>query len=401
MYAYDANGNRISEKFENSANNQLTSDGKFRYHYDDEGNRVKKVSLATGESTQYVWDHRNRLIQVKTPKEAVNYVYDFRNRLVKRNDEFFVHDEWQIVASLKNNKVAHRYLWGANQDELLVADDAWTLGDHLNSIRDIIDATGKVVSHREYNAFGKVTRATGNFDCVFGYTGKMFDTTTALQWNINRWYDAEVGRWTSEDPIGFEGEGVNINLYVQNSPVIFRDTQGLIKWNTAKDTGNDTAPWPTSPSITGDLYTVQTDAGRAVDAWKPHNTLQANGGYWCHGYTFGGHTAPGGPFSFWGNDVPKILTDDNWVPNWCCTSSGGIAVFYNASGVSHSGIIASVDAPNGRFLESSTLTSKWGQGPLSTASFATNVASYGNYKCYVKASTAKPGCCIKGDHEIC
>jgi RHS repeat-associated protein len=207
-YEYDANGNR--KKFETGPNNQLTSDGTFNYTYDDEGNRVEKKSLKSSEVTKYVWDHRNRLVQVKTPKEAVNYVYDFRNRLVKRNDEFFIHDEWQIVASLKNNKVTHRYLWGANQDELLATDDAWTLGDHLGSVRDIIDNNGKVVAHREYNAFGRVTRATGKFDCIFGYTGEIFDPAIGLQWNINRWYDAETGRWISEDPIGFLGGGLQL-----------------------------------------------------------------------------------------------------------------------------------------------------------------------------------------------
>ncbi|MCL2120048.1 MAG: hypothetical protein FWH27_16650, partial [Planctomycetaceae bacterium] len=226
LYKYDANGNRISEKFDNSANNHLTSDGTFRYKYDDEGNRVAKTSLATGESTKYVWDHRNRLVRVDLPKEVVAYTYDYMNRMTRRNDEFFVHDGWQIVASLKNNKIVHRYLWGANQDELLATDNAWTLGDHLNSVRDIVDTNGKVVAHREYNAFGKVTRATGKFDCIFGYTGKMFDAVTGLQWNINRWYDAEVGRWISEDPIGFEGRSWNCYCYANNNSIFYIDIYG-------------------------------------------------------------------------------------------------------------------------------------------------------------------------------
>jgi RHS repeat-associated protein len=165
---------------------------------------------------------------VTTLKETVGYVYDYQNRLVKRNDEFLVHDEWQIICSLKNNKVSHYYLWGANQDELIVADENWTLGDHLNSIRDVIDARGKVTGHREYNAFGKVTRATGKAECVFGYTGKMFDNQTQLQWNINRWYDANVGRWVSEDPIGFRGSDWNLLRYCHNSPLYNLDSLGLV-----------------------------------------------------------------------------------------------------------------------------------------------------------------------------
>jgi uncharacterized protein RhaS with RHS repeats len=139
----------------------LTSDGDFCYTYDNEGNRIEKKSLKSNETVKYEWDHRNRLVKVTTLKETVGYVYDYLNRMIKRNDEFWVHDGWQIVASLKNNKITHRYLWGNNQDELIATDGQFTLCDHLNSVRDIIDVRGKVTGRREYNAFGKVTRQTG------------------------------------------------------------------------------------------------------------------------------------------------------------------------------------------------------------------------------------------------
>jgi hypothetical protein len=36
------------------------------------------------------------------------------------------------------------------------------------------------------------------------------DEETRLQNNWNRWYDSRVGRWISEDPIGFWGTDVNL-----------------------------------------------------------------------------------------------------------------------------------------------------------------------------------------------
>jgi RHS repeat-associated protein len=233
LYRYDANGNRISEKFKISANNQLTSDGDFCYTYDDEGNRIKKKSLKFNETVKYEWDHRNRLVKVTTHKETVRYVYDYRNRMVKRNDEFVVHDGYQIVLTLDNKgSVKTRNLWGANVDELIATNNQFTLCDHLNSVRDAIDAKGKVIGHREYNAFGKVTRSTGKVECIFGYTGKIFDNQTQLQWNINRWYDANVGRWISEDPIGFKGRDTNLYRFVMNKPIVIIDRIGL-KWGNA------------------------------------------------------------------------------------------------------------------------------------------------------------------------
>jgi uncharacterized protein RhaS with RHS repeats len=43
----------------------------------------------------------------------------------------------------------------------------------------------------------------------------------------SRWYDAESGRWPSDDPIGFEGQASNLARYVGNSPVHYVDPSGL------------------------------------------------------------------------------------------------------------------------------------------------------------------------------
>jgi hypothetical protein len=48
-----------------------------------------------------------------------------------------------------------------------------------------------------------------------------------LQNNLNRWYDPTVGRWVSEDPIGFAGGDTNVIRYVHNSPMLYSDPFGL------------------------------------------------------------------------------------------------------------------------------------------------------------------------------
>ncbi len=127
--------------------------------------------------------------------------------------------------AFKNNEVQNRYLWGAKQDELLCKNDEWTLGDHLNTVRDVVKSDGSVAKHLEYNAFGELQGEPAD-ELTFAYTGKLFDAKTQLQWNINRWYDAKVGRWCSEDPIGFEAKDWNLNRYVGNGSLIASDPLG-------------------------------------------------------------------------------------------------------------------------------------------------------------------------------
>jgi len=63
-------------------------------------------------------------------------------------------------------------------------------------------------------------------DSLFLFTARPFDADTGLQNNLNRWYDPVVGRWMSEDPIGFAGGDVNLYRYVRNMPISFSDCSG-------------------------------------------------------------------------------------------------------------------------------------------------------------------------------
>ncbi len=85
-----------------------------------------------------------------------------------------------------------------------------------------------VVNHLIYDAFGKVTsESNAAVDSLFLFTARPFDTDTGLQNNLNRWYDAHVGRWLSEDPIGFASGDANLYRYGGNVPQRLADPDGL------------------------------------------------------------------------------------------------------------------------------------------------------------------------------
>ncbi|MQT57173.1 RHS repeat protein, partial [Pseudomonas sp. FSL R10-0399] len=57
------------------------------------------------------------------------------------------------------------------------------------------------------------------------FQGQYFDTETGLHYNRYRYYDPQVGRFISKDPIGFAG-GLNVYAYAPN-PVGWVDPFGL------------------------------------------------------------------------------------------------------------------------------------------------------------------------------
>lgn len=89
------------------------------------------------------------------------------------------------------------------------------------------DNVTSIVNHLVYDSYGNLKSQTGAVDCLFGYTGRAFDEATGLQNNLNRWYDSKVGRWVSEDPIGFDGLDANLYRYVGNGVTYAVDSTGL------------------------------------------------------------------------------------------------------------------------------------------------------------------------------
>ena len=175
-------------------------------------------------------------------------------------------------------------------------------------------------------------------------------------------------------------------------PAVARTIQ-RVQWNPNVDTHRKKKPWGTGAD--GKVLTAKTDAGTPIEIWKPDDGTT----YWCHGFTFGGNTAAGGPYSLWGRDVPTVLNDENWGPQDSCASKpGDILVFTGTDPCTHSGIIRNaVNSGGGVDETASMLDSKWGPAAQNTNSWAIN-SGYGQYQCYSKNQTFG-GCKYRGIHE--
>ena len=280
-YIYDSNGNRVTANgstYTTGANNRITSDGTSTYTYDSEGNITRITSIVTGAYQDLTWDYRSRLVQVTqfnasaVEQWRVAYAYDAMNRLVSRAEypggastpastAFFVYDGHQMVLKLgASGAVQGRTLWGGSVDQILATEGAsgsvtWPLTDHLNTVRDLVsyDAGADTTTrgnHVVYDSFGRIVSETNpSLASDFTFTARFTDATTGLQWNLNRWYVQTIGRWASEDPLGFAAGDSNLGRYVWNGPTRFLDPTGL-------DEQPATPPDATPPSFPGGVPPV-------------------------------------------------------------------------------------------------------------------------------------------------
>ncbi len=105
------------------------------------------------------------------------------------------------------------------------------LTDHLGSPRLVVGiATGTVIQRLDYDKYGKVLADSNPGFQPFGFAGGIYDQQTGLIRFGARDYDAETGRWTAKDPIGFDGEDSNLYAYVYNDPI---DNGGQFAWIVA------------------------------------------------------------------------------------------------------------------------------------------------------------------------
>ena len=98
--------------------------------------------------------------------------------------------------------------------------------DHLLSIRELTDSTGAIRARYEYDPFGRRTKVSGDLDGDFGYTGYYFHAPSATHLALHRAYDANIGRWMSEDPARADTRA-SLYAYVLDNPIRYTDPYGL------------------------------------------------------------------------------------------------------------------------------------------------------------------------------
>ncbi len=244
-YEYDANGNRVQALTSVQGmvlgsyddQDRLIEYGENRYTYTANGELLTKTRL--GQTTTYHYDVFGNLRQVQLPGKTIEYVIDGRTRRVGKTvngnlvQGFLYQGSLKPIAELDGEgNVVARFVYGSkgNVPDYLVKEGKTyrIISDHLGSPRLVVDlSNGDVAQKMDYDAFGNVVLDTQPGFQPFGFAGGMYDAETGLVRFGARDYDAESGRWTSKDPIGFEGGDSNLFGYVVSSPVNFIDPPGL------------------------------------------------------------------------------------------------------------------------------------------------------------------------------
>jgi RHS repeat-associated protein len=279
-YAFDSLGNRtvISSKqplnaipslpdtsYTHNADNRLLTAGSTTFEYDNNGNLITKT--LGGNVTNYTWDFNDMLAQVTSGGNTYVYRYDGLGHRVARIENS---TEKRYVGGLAetdaSGNITAYYVYGLGLISKITPSNQpyFYHFDGIASTVGISDSSGNMVNKYAYDAFGKVLNQEEAIPNPFKYVGQfgLMDEGNGLFYMRARYYDPEMGRFISKDPIGFLG-GLNLYAYVDNNPVNFIDPLGLYSFDDfIEDASNFSAGFgDTITSVFGILYLFGLPSG--------------------------------------------------------------------------------------------------------------------------------------------
>ncbi|WP_183154015.1 RHS repeat-associated core domain-containing protein, partial [Pseudomonas syringae group genomosp. 3] len=227
--------------------NRLKEWRNHEYKYDAWGNLIEKIVGIVRWQT-FTYDSENRLVKTETMANSQvevtsSYQYDSLGRRVgKQSDIQGQTDQkrflWQGLRMLREEspEQSSLYLYEPGSYAPLARVDQkegetentiyYYHTDQIGTPLEMTDAEGHIVWQAKYAPWGLIKQLVVNeVEQNLRFQGQYFDVETGLHYNTFRYYDPEIGRFITQDPIGLSG-GDNLYLYAPN-PYGWVDPWGL------------------------------------------------------------------------------------------------------------------------------------------------------------------------------
>jgi RHS repeat-associated protein len=219
---------------------------------------ILEKNKLTGETKKYYYDAENRMTKYEHQASDISpvditaeYKYDIFGRRLQKNvnnviTNFFWENDTMTYELDEQYKPIRKYITGLGMDDYeghLEYSEVTDWSAHIFNpqynppwytyMKDQVGTVYKVYDHknhsiadsRAYDSFGNLVNQTGTTKTPLGFQGKYYDQESGLNYFYHRYYNPAIGRFTSEDPIGFGG-GLNLHRFVNNNPTNFIDPTG-------------------------------------------------------------------------------------------------------------------------------------------------------------------------------
>jgi RHS repeat-associated protein len=224
-YTYDNNGNRTNKAVSSGTNDPSARQTSYTYDFENRLNQLTYVNnpnLTGTQTDQIVYNGEGLRIRTVLHTTPVNFAYDGSNVLAERD------------ANGNTTKTYTRATGFSGGISGLLAQNFTSNNSpavqyfHYNDLGSVANLSGTTTNSYDYDAFGNLLTAQSTSDTNrYAFSTKEFDSRAGLYYFGGRYYDPEVGRWLTTDPLGFE-DGMNLYAYVNNNPLNLIDAHGFL-----------------------------------------------------------------------------------------------------------------------------------------------------------------------------
>lgn len=256
QFAFDPAGNLLPSSSGQSlgmvVGNRLRVHQDLRYTYDVHGNILTRKKGAH-EHADFAWNADHQLQQATVTRHGVtqttSYEYDALGRRTCKSDLFGRTEYlWDGNLMIEMRRGHDSALFVFEPDSFIplatIQKDRtyWYQCDQNGVPQELTGADGELAWMADYKVWGEARFLKTGTDSVsheapasfvpapglqqpFRFQGQQFDDETGLHYNRFRYYDPGIGRFVSQDPVGFIG-GDHFYLYA-NNPSGWDDPLGL------------------------------------------------------------------------------------------------------------------------------------------------------------------------------
>ncbi|RMO26780.1 RHS protein [Pseudomonas amygdali pv. morsprunorum] len=227
-----------ASRFDHVKDNRLKHWANHEYKYDAWGNQIEKVVGIVRWQT-FTYNCENRLVKTETMADTQvestsSYQYDSLGRRVAKQSEIKGQTDhkrflWQGLRMLREESPGQSSLYlyepgsyaplaRVDEKEGEVENKVYYFHtDQIGTPLEMTDAEGQIVWQAKYRAWGAVEKLVVNeVEQNLRFQGQYFDVEAGLHYNTFRYYDPEIGRFVTQDPIGLDG-GLNLYQYAPSA----------------------------------------------------------------------------------------------------------------------------------------------------------------------------------------
>ncbi|MBU6956189.1 RHS domain-containing protein [Pseudomonas sp. CVAP len=236
--------------------NKLLTYQDKRYRYDAFGRMIEKRSAKRGLQ-RFAYDAESRLIEVRNENgSVVRMTYDPLGRRIEKTEHDthgyplgetrFTWDGLRLLQEHRHQQTSLYLYEDEGYEPLARVDGTGPLQkiryyhNDLNGLPEqLTEVDGHNVWQATYRVWGNTLEEVREPYYIeeqnLRFQGQYLDRETGLHFNTFRFYDPDVGRFTTPDPIGLAG-GLNFYSYAPN-PLTWIDPLGLYNGEGSRDLG--------------------------------------------------------------------------------------------------------------------------------------------------------------------